>query len=386
MDKKRIVILGLSGSIGRQALDVIDESDEFEIVGAAVNKSTGFLESEIEKRAIPMACAGNADAARDMAARVGGAHKIYAGVSGMCDMIRDAAPDLVLNALGGMVGLCPTLAAIEAGCDVALANKETLVAGGTLVMDAAKKRGVKILPIDSEHSAIWQSLRSGARGELSRLILTASGGPFREFTKEQMERVTVSDALKHPNWSMGPKITIDSATMMNKGLEFIEAMHLFSVSPDEIEIIIHPESIIHSAAEFCDGAVIAELGTPDMRLPIAYAINYERRAALPVKRLSLSDAGRLTFYKPDFERFPCLGLARESAEKLGTATVVLNGANEAAVELFLNNKAGFTDIARLVCDALSAHEYIKAPSLDEILAADEKARRRVYAAAEKLKR
>ncbi|MBQ1435335.1 MAG: 1-deoxy-D-xylulose-5-phosphate reductoisomerase, partial [Clostridia bacterium] len=237
MNKKRIIILGLSGSIGRQALDVVDSTGAFEIVGAAVNKSTDVLEKEITKRRIPFACAGDEDAAKDMKARLGGRHKIYAGVSGMCDMIKDAAPDMVVNALGGMVGLMPTLSATEAGCDVALANKETLVAGGGLVMDAAKKRGVKILPVDSEHSAIWQSLRSGRRGELSRVILTASGGPFREYTKEQMERVTVSDALKHPNWSMGPKITVDSATMMNKGLEFIEAMHLFSLSPDEIEIV-----------------------------------------------------------------------------------------------------------------------------------------------------
>ncbi|MBQ3378757.1 MAG: 1-deoxy-D-xylulose-5-phosphate reductoisomerase [Clostridia bacterium] len=386
MSKKRIIILGLSGSIGRQALDVIDGADDFEIVGAAVNKSTDFLEAQAKERNIPLVCTGQKDAAKDLGERMGGAHKVYAGVNGMCDMIKDAAPDIVLNALGGMVGLMPTLAAIESGCDVALANKETLVAGGELVMKRAKKRGVQILPIDSEHSAIWQSLRAGQKGELSRVILTASGGPFREYTKEQMENVTVADALKHPNWSMGPKITIDSATMMNKGLEFIEAMHLFSLSPDEIEIVIHPESIVHSAAEFCDGAVIAELGTPDMRLPIAYAINYERRASLPVKRLNLFDAGRLTFYKPDLERFPCLRLAKESAEKLGTSTVVLNGANEAAVGLFLDNKIGFSDIARLVDDALSVHEYIKKPSLEEILAADKAARDRVVRAAQNLKR
>ena len=386
MNKKRIIILGLSGSIGRQALDVVDSTGAFEIVGAAVNKSTDVLEKEITKRRIPFACAGDEDAAKDMKARLGGRHKIYAGVSGMCDMIKDAAPDMVVNALGGMVGLMPTLSATEAGCDVALANKETLVAGGGLVMDAAKKRGVKILPVDSEHSAIWQSLRSGRRGELSRVILTASGGPFREYTKEQMERVTVSDALKHPNWSMGPKITVDSATMMTKGLEFIEAMHLFSLSPDEIEIVIHPESIIHSAAEYRDGAVIAELGTPDMRLPIAYAMNCEERAPLPVKRLSLFDVGRLTFYKPDTERFPCLKLALESARKLGTATVVLNGANEAAVGLFLKERIGFNDIARLVCDALDAHEYIKTPTLGEILSVDRAARDRVIRAAEKLGR
>lgn len=376
-EKKRIIILGLSGSIGRQALDVLDLSGGFEIVGASVDKSIGFLEEQIKSRSIFHACVGEKGVADALKARLGAKHKIYFGVDGMCEMIRELSPDIVLNALGGMVGLRPTLAAIESGCAVALANKETLVAGGELVMAQAKKYGAEILPVDSEHSAIWQALRSGKSKELEKIILTASGGPFFNYSKEQLLTVTRDDALKHPNWNMGRKITIDSATMMNKGLEVIEAMHLFNIPVGKIEVVLHRQSIVHSAVEFIDGSIIAQLGAPDMRLPISYALNFPTRMPSPAKKLSLSDVGELTFFKPDEERFPCLRIAKLCAAKLGTATTSLNGANEAAVGLFLDGKIGFMDIPRLVEKAVESHVYIKKPDLGDILSADREARRLV---------
>ncbi len=289
--------------------------------------------------------------------------------------------DTVVTAVVGMVGLRPTLAAIKAGKRIALANKETLVCAGELVMSAAAKHGAEIIPVDSEHSALFQSLQGcGDRGEVKRLILTCSGGPFYGRSRESLIGVTKYDALKHPNWDMGAKITIDSATLMNKGLEFIEAMHLYSVSPEKISIVVHRESIIHSLVEYCDNGMIAQLGTPDMRLPIQYALTYPSRTEGAGTALDLLTCGNLTFGEADPVTFRCLGLALEAAQRGGTAGAVLNGANEAAVALFLADKIEFLDIATRVEGAIKAVPHIQNPSLEEILEADRLAREAVYTA------
>lgn len=299
-------------------------------------------------------------------------------MEGLCELARLDC-DIVVNSVVGMVGLLPTLEAAKAGNDIALANKETLVAGGKLVTDCVKEHGVKLLPIDSEHSAIFQCLMGAGENRPEKILLTASGGPFYGKNTEELRRVTVEQALKHPNWSMGAKITIDSATLMNKGLELIEAVRLFDVRPEQVEIVVHRQSIIHSAVEFEDGAVIAQLGTADMRIPIQLALTYPRRLPSPAKKLSLFDVGQLTFSKPDPETFTCLGAAKRAISMEGNAPCAVNSANEAAVALFLAGKIGFLDIGEAVSGALESVKFIPEPTLQEIL--DTKAAAEEYVAA-----
>ncbi len=372
---KKIVILGSTGSIGTQALEVA-KMHGLKVIGLAAKSNVDKLIEQIDQFSPSYVCIFDAEKAVYLKERlVGREITVLSGMDGMCELASLEEADIILNSVVGMVGLKPTLAAIEVGKDIALANKETLVAGGKLVMEAARQKGVNIYPVDSEHSAIFQSLQGSKRSQLSKIILTASGGPFFGKNKDDLSDVTLSQALSHPNWSMGNKITIDSATLMNKGLEFIEAMWLFDAHPDMIEIVVHRESVIHSAVEFDDGAVIAELGVPDMKIPIQYALLYPERLACPTKRLSLTDYGTLSFYKPDFDTFDCLSACIKAAGIGGTAPAIVNGANEEAVSAFILGKIKFLDIGNLVCGALNAVDHKEINSLDDILDADTKARK-----------
>lgn len=371
---KKIVILGSTGSIGTQALEVA-QMHGLEVIGLAAKSNVDKLVEQINRFSPSYVCIFDNEKAVYLNKLLEGRNiTVYSEMEGMCKLASLEEADIVLNSVVGMVGLMPTLAAIEAGKDIALANKETLVAGGKLVMDAARQKGVNIYPVDSEHSAIFQSLQGSKRSQLSKIILTASGGPFFGKTKEDLCGVTLSQALSHPNWSMGNKITIDSATLMNKGLEFIEAMWLFDVTPDMIDIVVHRESVIHSAVEFDDGAVIAELGVPDMKIPIQYALLYPDRLPCPTKRLSLTDYGTLSFYKPDLDTFDCLRACISAARIGGTAPAIVNGANEEAVSAFISGKIRFLDIGKLVTGALDTVMHTDVNSLEDILSADEKAR------------
>lgn len=345
---KKIALLGSTGSIGVQTLACC-KALRYHVNVLAANKSVDLLEQQAREFSPRYVVVSDKNAYADIKTRLADLPvRILAGIDGMCEAAALAENDTVCNAVVGMVGLRPTLAAIEAGKTVALANKETLVAGGRLVMEAVARRGVDLLPVDSEHSAIFQSLQGSNRADLSKIILTASGGPFRGKSAAELEHVTPADALRHPNWSMGAKITVDSATLMNKGLEYIEAMWLFGLTPDQIEIVVHPQSVIHSAVEFCDGAVIAQLGTPDMAVPIQYALTWPRRMKTSAKRLSLTDYGNLTFERPDFETFACLRHAIEAIRRGGLCPCAVNSANEQAVALFLNGKIVFSQIGRAV--------------------------------------
>ena len=376
LDKKRLVILGSTGSIGLQALDVAEKL-EWPVTALAACTSVDKLEEQIRKWRPRMAAMFEEKAAADLRARVADLPvTVLAGMEGLCALAALEEADIVLNSVVGMVGLLPTLAAIEAGHDVALANKETLVAGGAFVMAAAAEKGVRILPVDSEHSAIFQCLQAAPpERALQRLILTASGGPFFGRTADELRAVTLADALKHPNWSMGAKITIDSATMMNKGLELIEARWLFDMPPDRIDIVVHRESIVHSLIEFDDNSVLAQLGVPDMRIPIQYALTYPHRVPSPVNRLKLSDWGRLTFFEPDNAAFPCMGICREAITRGGLYPAAVNAANEQAVQLFREGRIGFTDIARLAAQALET-ALPQARTVEDVLEADRDSRRR----------
>ena len=372
---KKIAILGSTGSIGTQTVDILPAVDA-EVVALTTNKRINLLEEQARRLHPKMVCAFDADAARDLKVKLADTDiRVLTGMDGLTACAAESGADIVVTAVVGMVGLLPTLAAIDAGKDIALANKETLVCAGELVMRAAREKGVKILPVDSEHSAIFQCAQAAQGNRLAKIILTASGGPFFGWTAEEMRGVTREQALAHPNWTMGAKITIDSATMMNKGLELIEAMWLYDMDPADIEIVIHRESIVHSAVEFDDGAVIAQLGLPDMRLPIQYALTWPARVHCKVPRLSLTEAAKLTFYAPDEAAFPALGLARRAAAQKGDRGAVLNGANEAAVGLFLDGKIGFADIAARVAHALDSIPYQRELTLDGVLAADAEARR-----------
>ena len=361
-----IVLLGSTGSIGTQTLDVC-RAHNIKVRALSANSNTALLEQQA--RGFKPEYVAVADESRysDLKTRLADTDiKVLSGDNG----IRELAAlkcGRVVNAVVGMVGLLPTLSAIEAGNDVALANKETLVAGGRLVTEAVKRRGVKLFPIDSEHSAILQCLMGAGENRFSKIILTASGGPFYGKTREELVNVTKEQALKHPNWSMGAKITIDSATLMNKGLELIEAVWLFDASPEQIEIVVQRQSIIHSAVEFEDGAVIAQLGSADMRLPIQLALTYPKRLPCPAKKLSLFDVGELTFGRADEDTFTCLAAAKKAITKGGNAPCIVNCANEAAVALFLRDKIRFLDIGEAVNAALSDVKYTEAPTLDEIL-------------------
>ncbi|WP_373163521.1 1-deoxy-D-xylulose-5-phosphate reductoisomerase [Agathobaculum sp. Marseille-P7918] len=376
---KKIAILGSTGSIGTQTVDILPSIDA-EVVALTTNRRIDLLEEQARALHPKMVCAFDEAAARDLKVKLADTDIcVLSGVDGLTACAAESGADIVVTAVVGMVGLLPTLAAIDAGKDIALANKETLVCAGELVMRAAREKGVKILPVDSEHSAIFQCAQAAQGNPLAKIILTASGGPFFGKTAAEMRSVTREQALAHPNWSMGAKITIDSATMMNKGLEQIEAMWLYDMPPEDIEIVIHRESIVHSAVEFADGAMIAQLGLPDMRLPIQYALTYPARVPCKVPRLSLAEAAKLTFYAPDYEAFPALGLAWQAAAQKGDRGAVLNGANEAAVGLFLEGRIGFAEIAERVAQALDAIPYRSSVTLDEVLAADRAARESVLA-------
>ncbi len=372
---KKIAILGSTGSIGTQTVDILPSIDA-QVTALTTNKRIGLLETQARALRPKMVCAFDEAAARDLKIKLADTDiRVLSGMDGLTACAAESGADIVVTAVVGMVGLLPTLAAIDAGKDIALANKETLVCAGELVMRAAREKGVKILPVDSEHSAIFQCAQAAQGNRIAKILLTASGGPFFGKTAAEMQGVTREQALRHPNWSMGAKITIDSATMMNKGLELIEAMWLYDMDPADIEIVVHRESIVHSAVEFADGAVIAQLGTPDMRLPIQYALTWPARVPCRAPHLSLTEIAKLTFYPPDYEAFPALGLARRAAREKGDRGAVLNGANEAAVGLFLDGKIGFADIAARVAHALDSIPYQRELTLDGVLAADAEARR-----------
>ncbi len=371
---KKIAILGSTGSIGTQTVDILPSIDA-EVVALTTNRRINLLEEQARALHPKMVCAMDEDAAKALKIKLADTNiEVLTGMDGLIACAAESGADIVVTAVVGMVGLLPTMAAIKAGKDIALANKETLVCAGGLVMSAAKQYGVRILPVDSEHSAIFQCVQAANGNPIDKILLTASGGPFFGKKIEEMRGMTREQALAHPNWSMGAKITIDSATMMNKGLELIEAMWLYDLPPEDIEIVVHRESIVHSAVEFADGAVIAQLGLPDMRLPIQLALTWPQRVPCKVPRMSLAEVAKLTFYAPDYEAFPALNLAKHAASLKGDRGAVLNGANEAAVGLFLNDKIGFTDIAERVAYALDTIPYKKDITLDDVLAADKAAR------------
>ena len=375
---KTISILGSTGSIGRQTLDVAEQMG-LRVAALTANASVERMEAQCRQFLPRLAVMTDEAAARDLAVRLADTEtKVLGGFDALTEAATAPEADTVVTAVVGMVGLRPTLAAIEAKKRIALANKETLVCAGGLVMDAADRYGAEIVPVDSEHSAIFQCVQGCAdRGEIKRLILTCSGGPFSGMTYGEVGKMTKADALKHPNWKMGPKITVDCATLMNKGLEVIEAMRLYRLPLEQVSVVIHRQSIVHSLVEYRDGAVLAQLGTPDMRLPIRYAMTYPNRGVNPAEPLDLLACPPLTFAAPDREAFPCLRLAEEAATEGGTACAILNGANEEAVGLFLADRIGFHDIPRLVAKARAEVPVVQNPSLEEILAADAAARRSV---------
>ncbi len=374
--KKKISLLGSTGSIGRQSLEVI-EALGYSVTALTANRNTELLERQCRKFQPRLAVCMDGAAAETLRIKLADTPiRVAEGMEGLLEAAALEDTDVVLTAVMGMVGLRPTLAALKLGRRVALANKETLVCAGELVMETARRFGAQVVPVDSEHSAVFQSLQGCKdRGEVKRLILTASGGPFFGKKRRELESVTVKDALKHPNWSMGAKITVDSATMMNKGLEVIEAMRLYDMPLEKISVVIHRESIIHSLVEYCDNAILAQLGTADMRLPIQYALTWPERVSGPATPLELLSCPSLTFAPPDEENFPCLALAKRAAGEGGTATAILNGANEAAVAEFLEGRIGFMDIPRMVEKAVEKVPVLQKPTLEDILAADEAARR-----------
>ena len=371
-------LLGATGSIGRQTLDVAAHLG-LEVCALAAGKRVRELEEAVRRFRPRLAVLYDEKAAAELRVKLADTEtKVLSGMGGLLEAASLPEADTVLAAMSGAVGLRPALRALEAGKKLALANKETLVCAGNLVTALAKEKGLPLLPVDSEHSAIFQCLQGG--GEVRRILLTASGGPFRTLSREALKTVTREDALKHPNWAMGPKITVDSATLMNKGLEFIEAMWLFSLPPEKITVLVHPQSVVHSAVEFVDGAVIAQLGTPDMRLPIQLALTWPERKPSPAPALDLTKTAPLTFEEPDMQRFPCLALAMECAGHKGTADcAVMNAANEEAVGAFLRGQIGFTQIYDLVAAALEKLSGLPGGSLEEIVAADEAARRQLKA-------
>lgn len=373
---KRIVILGSTGSIGASTLDIISKfPDQFSVLGLVAGTSDDKLEEQIRTFHPELVALHDIQAAKRLRERLPPASvKILAGPEGIQEVACHPDSDLVISAIVGAAGLVPTLAAISAGRRVALANKEPMVMAGQLMQEEAHKHDMPIFPIDSEHSAIFQSLIGHRREDVRRIILTASGGPFWDFSYDQMKHATVEKALKHPNWDMGAKITIDSATLMNKGLEVIEARWLFDCLPSQLDIVVHRESIIHSLVEYCDGSVMAQLGLPDMRTPISYAMNYPERIPLDLPRLDLWNYGTLTFFQPDTTRFPCLQLAYDALHGGGTLPAILNAANEIAVEAFLKKGIGLTDIPQVIDQTMNAADPQKLTCLDDALEADRWAR------------
>ena len=380
---RNVAILGSTGSIGAQALEVVDNlGSEFRVVALTANSRADLLYDQIMKYRPKLAAVTDAQAYDELRHRLRGVsgidvHLVH-GMDGLLEAAAIKNAGVCVNALVGSVGLLPTLAAIDAGADIALANKESIVIAGDLVMNRARERGVSIVPIDSEHSAIFQCLAGNSGNKIRKILLTASGGPFRGMDPASLESVTIEDALAHPNWSMGRKITIDSATMMNKGLEVIEARWLFDINPSRIEVVVHPQSVVHSMVEFEDGAVMAQLGESDMRVSIAYALTYPRRVRSDFRRLNIFGRSPLTFEPPDTAAFPCLSYAYDALKAGGTVPAVLNSANEAAVELFLSGKISFTDIMRLIYEAVSSYNVRHCFDIDGILRADAWGRNCVY--------
>ena len=375
---KNISILGSTGSIGRQSLDVIEKLGNMKVVALTAGTSVELMAQQCRKFVPELAVMASEEAAKKLAEQISDLPiRISWGENGLIEAAELPSADCVITAVVGMVGLKPTLAAIRAHKRIGLANKETLVCAGEIVMREAKREGVEIIPVDSEHSAIYQCLMgNAAHKQIRKIILTCSGGPFFVKTREELKNVTRADALKHPNWKMGAKITIDCSTLMNKGLEVIEAMRLYDLPLEQVQVLIHRQSIVHSMVEYVDGAVMAQLGAPDMRLPIQLALTYPERCECPVDGLDLT-AAPLVFSHPDLESFPCLQLAMDAARMGGTACPVMNGANEAAVALFLEDKIGFYDIYELVKGAMEAVPFIADPTLEEVLACDAAARKYV---------
>lgn len=365
---KNISILGSTGSIGTQTLDIVRANNDLNVVAIAAGSNVKMLEEQIREFHPKLVCVYNEEAAGRLKTAVADTDvKVVAGMDGLIEAATYNSAQIVVTAFVGMIGIRPTLEAIKAGKDIALANKETLVTAGHLVMEAAKEYGVKILPVDSEHSAIFQSLNGENKKEIDKILLTASGGPFRGWTREQMKNVQVEDALKHPNWAMGQKITIDSATMVNKGLEVIEAKWLFDVDIDYVQAVVQPQSIIHSMVQYKDGAVIAQLGTPDMKLPIQYALYYPERRYLAGDRLDFAKIGQITFEEPDLNNFAGLKMAYEAGRMGGSMPTVFNAANEKAVAKFLNREIGFLDITDMIQYCMEQHENINHPTVEQIL-------------------
>ena len=371
---KKISVLGSTGSIGTQTLEVVDITNEYQIETLSAHSNVELMEKQIRKYKPKKVSMTNEDAAKDLKTRVADTStKVLSGIDGVCECAADNGSEAVVTAIVGIAGLKPTLSAISAGKRIALANKETLVTAGELVNKAAKEKGIEIIPVDSEHSAIFQSI-SNQRKFLKKIIITASGGPFFGKDKEFLKTVTPAMALKHPNWNMGAKITIDSATLVNKGLEIIEAMHLFDISVDDVVPVVHRESIIHSMVEFCDGSVIAQMGVPNMKLPISYALSYPERSVPVTEPLDLVSVSNLSFYNIDNEAFPAVELAKNAARSGGVMCAVYNGANEAAVEKFLKGECKFTQITEYIEKAMQKAPKIETASLEDIANADSFAR------------
>lgn len=368
---KKIAILGSTGSIGTQTLEIVRYNRDIQVTALAAGSNIRLLEEQIREFSPRLACVWDEERAAELRVKVADLDvKIVSGMEGLMEAATEPSAEIVVTAVVGMIGIRPTIAAMEAGKDIALANKETLVTAGHIIMPLAEKMGVRILPVDSEHSAIFQSLQGAGENPVAKILLTASGGPFRGRTREQLADVQVEDALKHPNWSMGHKITIDSSTMVNKGLEVMEARWLFGVKMDQVQVVIQPQSVIHSMVEFADGAVIAQLGTPDMKLPIQYALYYPERRFLPGGRLNFWELSQITFEKPDFENFRGLSLAYEAGRTGGSLPTVFNAANELAVSLFLNRRISYLTITEMIEAAMANHRTVANPDVDQILAAE----------------
>ena len=377
MHMKKISVLGSTGSIGTQTLEVVRQNqDKLVVTAMSAGRNVDLFEKQVREFKPAIACMGDEEAAADLKQRIADLSgiRVLAGMDGMLEMASDPGSEIMVTAIVGMIGIRPTIAAIESGKDIALANKETLVCAGHIIMPLAKKMGIRILPVDSEHSAIFQSLQGSPAERISRIILTCSGGPFRGMKADELADKTCDDALKHPNWNMGKKITIDSATLVNKGLEVMEASWLFGVDTDRICVTIHPQSVLHSAVEYADGAVIGQMGTPDMKLPINYALFYPDRMPMNARKLDLFSVSALTFEKPDTDTFRGLALAMDAAKTGGTMPTVFNAANEEAVARFLDHKIGFLDIYDDIEKAMRDHKVIPDPTVDEILEAEKNAR------------
>lgn len=368
---KKIAVLGSTGSIGTQTLEVVRAQKDIEVTALAAGSNITRLEEQIREFHPEIVCVWEEEKAKELALMVSDLPvKVVCGMDGLIAAAVETDAEIVVTAIVGMIGIRPTIAAMEAGKDIALANKETLVTAGHIIMPLAKEKGVKILPVDSEHSAIFQSLNGEDKKAAHKILLTASGGPFRGKTREELKKVRIEDALKHPNWSMGRKITIDSSTMVNKGLEVMEAHWLFDVSMDQVQVVVQPQSVIHSMVQFDDGAVIAQLGTPDMKLPIQYALYYPERRFLAGDRLDFWSIGQITFEKPDMDNFPGLSLAYEAGRTGGTMPTVFNAANERAVAKFLNREISYLTITDMIEGAMKGHTVKENPSVDEILEAE----------------